>query len=611
METMVDSAESSTGTAAPYGQACSNCAKAKCRCVLQESGTACVRCQRLKKDCTPATQSRKRTARRKSPATRTQLEDKLDSLVTLLSAQHASSSAQPTGAQPPPRHESTSSHRGICSRQDLLPTPSTTGSRSDYQASPSSAIIIEQADHDDVRDNKILDHFCSNHLKQFPFIFIPTPSTAADIRRDRPFLWMNIEAICSGSIEQQNERGLQIREKLGSMTIVHGERTLDMLQGLLAHMAWLHYFSKGQSPFLGMLSGMAQSLVRDLRLDEPRSGGHRAGVFNSPGPSLYHLSPADPGCGTHEKRRALLACYAISSTAAHSMQFDYMRWSAPMEEAATSLSTDPQCPGDEVIAAFARICFISNEALKAMSQASQDPSTMFLQIRPLRAAMERVKKSLSPTTLSNPFVQSYIHNTEILIHESVLSQRPPSPTSLHPNHRRYEYLHASLSASKSCIENYLTFQTSQHASMTFFIMLQCLHALQVLYRLTTLNDPEWDNAVVRQSADVLSYFERMIVILGDVHAYSASDRPPGEESVWSKGAERFRASLPAWTVGISKAEEWFARQQQSQQSQQQAGGTTGEETLMEVGDGSLDAFMAGLSDDAWFADLFTPVWNYS
>ncbi|KAK1705618.1 uncharacterized protein BDZ83DRAFT_543546, partial [Colletotrichum acutatum] len=71
------------GIAAPYGRACTNCSRAKCKCILRPVGGACERCHRLGKSCQPSNPIRKRS--KKPPSSRTaQLEEKLDGLVTLL-----------------------------------------------------------------------------------------------------------------------------------------------------------------------------------------------------------------------------------------------------------------------------------------------------------------------------------------------------------------------------------------------------------------------------------------------------------------------------------------------------------------------------------------------
>ena len=102
---------------APYGHACTNCAKAKCKCVFSRGGpgpggsSVCDRCHRLSRECVPSQTVRKRGSARArsilrgsaaalgardgdSDVVRTaQLEEKLDDLVSLLRSQASASVA--------------------------------------------------------------------------------------------------------------------------------------------------------------------------------------------------------------------------------------------------------------------------------------------------------------------------------------------------------------------------------------------------------------------------------------------------------------------------------------------------------------------------------------
>ena len=99
---------------APYGHACTNCAKAKCKCVFSRGSTSvCDRCHRLSRECVPSQTVRKRGSARARSALRSstsglgsrdtskdsdiartaQLEEKLDDLVSLLRSQASASVA--------------------------------------------------------------------------------------------------------------------------------------------------------------------------------------------------------------------------------------------------------------------------------------------------------------------------------------------------------------------------------------------------------------------------------------------------------------------------------------------------------------------------------------
>ncbi|KAK3379644.1 hypothetical protein B0T24DRAFT_612534 [Lasiosphaeria ovina] len=74
---------------APYGKACLNCVKTKCKCIPRTDGNDCERCHRLKKQCHPSDGHRRRTTHNHAGSTSSntriaELEDRLSSLVSLL-----------------------------------------------------------------------------------------------------------------------------------------------------------------------------------------------------------------------------------------------------------------------------------------------------------------------------------------------------------------------------------------------------------------------------------------------------------------------------------------------------------------------------------------------
>lgn len=222
------------------------------------------RCHRLGKQCSPAAQVRKRGVK-KSTATsrRAQLEDKLDDLVTLLQAQRSekqnANTARSHGAHPtpesldsiwPPSSEEITSvlpraaeepSAGGHGLQSLMLTPTPPASRSQSNASPISTaaitsatisrLLTKDADH-------ILQIFRTHYLRYFPLIYLPSIVTSEEIQQNRPYLWLNILSICTQSLRGIGELGIQIRETLAKRAIVEGERSIELLQGLITHVSW-------------------------------------------------------------------------------------------------------------------------------------------------------------------------------------------------------------------------------------------------------------------------------------------------------------------------------------------------------------------------------------
>lgn len=72
----------------------------------------------------------------------------------------------------------------------------------------------------------------------FPFVFIPDVSPAK-FYAEKPFLFKAMVMVSSYRNRPfQNQLGSQITEEAGKRLLVDGERSLDLLQGLLIHIAW-------------------------------------------------------------------------------------------------------------------------------------------------------------------------------------------------------------------------------------------------------------------------------------------------------------------------------------------------------------------------------------
>jgi hypothetical protein len=76
-----------------------------------------------------------------------------------------------------------------------------------------------------------------NH--HFPFVVLPESWTPSMMLKERPFLTLGIFSVMSNTnITLQRLLVQRFRRALSERLIVSGERSLDLLQGLLVHLAW-------------------------------------------------------------------------------------------------------------------------------------------------------------------------------------------------------------------------------------------------------------------------------------------------------------------------------------------------------------------------------------
>jgi len=63
--------------------------------------------------------------------------------------------------------------------------------------------------------------------------------TSVHIRKSFPFLWLNIMAVASKSAKTRNYLSLQTRCIIIERVVAGGERSLDLLLGILTFVNWL------------------------------------------------------------------------------------------------------------------------------------------------------------------------------------------------------------------------------------------------------------------------------------------------------------------------------------------------------------------------------------
>jgi hypothetical protein len=94
-------------------------------------------------------------------------------------------------------------------------------------------------DPNDSEAERLLDLFRTECTPYFPIIHISTTKTARDLRQDCPFLWKVIVMITSTRTpSRQSALCKNIMEEISTRLLLKGEKTLELLQGILLFTAW-------------------------------------------------------------------------------------------------------------------------------------------------------------------------------------------------------------------------------------------------------------------------------------------------------------------------------------------------------------------------------------
>lgn len=260
------------------------------------------RCHRLGKQCEPARKrkaetppphqqqppQKQRLQEESSPALSSRLEEKLDSLVSLLRSQATEQYGQSQGqlnAQlqqqlyTPQSQQSHTTPKSLSdSTSSLFPThsgppnPSRADTASTYNGFSSSytsesdphlvfdagnsvirpvrptendTLTITPIHHDvskhfvsDQRAEERLNIFRHSFLPTFPFVHIPNNKSARELRQEKPFLWFVIMCLTNPDVSEQFVMADIVWDIISRRIVTHQLANLDLLLGVVCFGAW-------------------------------------------------------------------------------------------------------------------------------------------------------------------------------------------------------------------------------------------------------------------------------------------------------------------------------------------------------------------------------------
>ncbi|KAI1753423.1 hypothetical protein F4782DRAFT_94942 [Xylaria castorea] len=612
----LEQSDTSARTSAPYGQACLNCAKAKCKCILisqpspgsgRGSRPTCERCHRLGRECKPSSSVRKRgdaVSRRAAGGSTSaglangmsavsraaNLEQKLEDLVAILQAQASSKTNGGETAARTQTGATTSSltdrrpnnvTSGIAAGGPTVVTPASTAhatcSTADSTPSPAPALdVLTSA----AEAEETLALFRLHHLQFFPFVYLPLQMTAAQLQRERPYLWLNISAICCRSPVKQAALSHQIREELARRILVSCERTLDMLLGTLCLLGWtMHLCFK---PTMSAVMSMATSIVTDLRLDKQaqEDDPRMINCFKS----ADFIRIPHSGIRTMEERRATLACYVFCSSGGAFLKGPSMRWTPHMEDSLKTLASNPDWEGDQILALMVRIRRLADNIIQAQATWTSDCDSyatlkppVSIYVKYFHQCLQTIKDQLPESLKHNRLATSMILSAEMVVSEipfvnstcwghlpeshldAQTRQLRVQPPPRHIDMSRVEANYATLQTSKAFFEHFLTFELPDFLGFSFPVLLNFFRAAQILYRLRVADDLGSDLSAVTNGMDLLEGLELASNRYGQLpglYGFLTEVDAEGNEvtNFYDKCAKMFNGTLPMWRAHFAQAE---------------------------------------------------------
>lgn len=521
-----------------HPRACLNCATAKAKFVSQKSASSsnssirCERCSRMELQCTAQTPILRK--RREAKAVRVgQLEQKLDNIVNLLSQRQP---AIPTLAVQPTSLGSASQtlNPSVASSKDsgkpvhlrsIFPSPprSYGGSLASFPHQFTEANNLPDLGLTRREEAIRLRVFRERMIQYCPFVIIPSGISTQTLCQQEPFLFSTIMlAAANRGISYQKSIGRKLMEYMSVHLILNGEKSLDLLEGILVLITWCNNRHQN-NPQISYLIQLAMSLVAELGINKsPLPENSTQSYLIEGTDTALCEGPQVPSFHPSDAMRAFLGCYYLSSVISSSFKkVDSMASSAYLDKCCNTLQEADEYPTDQRLVHLVKLQGCVRKILQLLPteslEATWDSSTPIIMfVNTLINDIQKLRDEL-PTDLSlDPSLRSHYYRVEIFLYEISLSDSPQTTKeSIFP---RIKILYSCLNSAQSFLDSFFSILPEQYPYLTFVTWAQLSNVLVVIERLHLIKLEGWDVSYVQSATNFPAVLERL------AHSFEAAGK---------------------------------------------------------------------------------------
>ncbi|KAI9171605.1 Transcription factor himD [Paramyrothecium foliicola] len=393
---------------------------------------------------------------------------------------------------------------------------------------------------------EIFARYNEEMMPNMPAVMFPPGTTMADVRRNKPTLFLSVMAAASGEYPQlQKTLQQEMMYVFAEKVFIVGEKSLELVQALHVSVIWYwppeHYeelkFYQLVHTAAVMAIDIGLGLTGSRRLVPPM--GWREGPWR-------RQRPPDPTSA--ESRRTWLTCHFLCANTAMAMHRpNLLRWTPFMTESVEFLQSSPEAaPTDPY---FCHLIWTHRHAEEIAVQFSVDDSSTSVNLSELRTqhALRALQRDLNkyrasiPTELRQPTLEIGFHVVSLFMNELAVHAdpsadhwRPPfttdniedglvqPETALSSTH--IGALSACLAASTGIIDVFLAVPIARLRCLPVYNFVRVAFALVILLKMHfSVSSPARDLAGVfeRDSMRAEHYIE---ALLAKFRAAAADDK---------------------------------------------------------------------------------------
>lgn len=180
-------------------------------------------------------------------------------------------------------------------------------------STPTSGLIDKQIDAivDRATATKIFNHYVTNMAEHLPAVVFESGTTAADVRAQKPFLFLTILVAASvgmADLKMQHNLSHMALGVFADAIIRHGEKSLELVQALMVSAIWYRPPKRYEQMNFYQLTHIAAIMAIEIGMGKKLSPSKTWRMqSNDNARAQKHIQASD----TVEARRTWLGCYFL------------------------------------------------------------------------------------------------------------------------------------------------------------------------------------------------------------------------------------------------------------------------------------------------------------
>lgn len=395
-----------------------------------------------------------------------------------------------------------------------------------FEISPEIGHSFTRAVHEE-----LYGYFYDSMASRFPFVTFLKDTIS--MREKRPFTYVACVAAAA-----QSDPTLQCRISrdtlrfLGDHMLLRGEKSLDLLQGLLIMVNWYHVY-RNSNPQLMNLVHLAKSLLVDLGLNRRGGSSNYQITPSNDTNKMLHGQREESNQHSLEERRACLGTYHVHATLASSFRrLDTMPWSDHIDECCQVLADSMERPSDAYAVALIRLDHVVDRYRNI--EAGQQKLSMPLQtyVRLFSADLESFKKNLPFRLQNDKRMDLHVQTSQICLFERIISSECDIVS------HKVEALHACMAGIVQYFDSFMSQPLELFPYFAFLDWSTIAHALDIYAKLSFIEMENWDLEYVRNNPGFLAIVDGTVDTLKRVQAVETVRNPENRSTRFKMSNKR-------------------------------------------------------------------------